>query len=253
MTLVTAAVVRCTRSAHARADEETSDAPTLVLPRRGVFRYQAGGRSVVADPGTVLLFHPEVPYRIAHPTDHGDDCVALRCDRGLVADALGRASEADRAWTPGPATLRALHGVADALLDADDADRRDELGIAALAMVGDVAPTVWHDRDAARIDAVRERIAADVGANDSLAELARGVGLSPFHLARRFRARTGTSPHQYRIALRLAAARVAIREGEDRLTRVALDLGFASAAHFSAAFRRAYGCSPRDARTARRR
>jgi len=53
--------------------------------------------------------------------------------------------------------------------------------------------------------------------------------------------------------LRLAVAHSALLEGADDLTRLALDLGFASPAHFSAAFRTAYGCSPSTVRKRRSR
>ncbi len=125
---------------------------------------------------------------------------------------------------------------------------RDERAFDVLALVGGAELVVPNARDAARIDAVRERLAGDVGASASLAAIARDAGLSPFHLARRFRARTGTSLHQYRLALRLAAAQARLLDGADDLTHLALDLGFASLAHFSAAFRHAYGRSPSSVR-----
>jgi AraC family transcriptional regulator len=244
VSLVDAVVVRCTRTAGHRADEEWSPLPTLVLPRRGVFRHHAGRRTTLADANTVLLFHPDEPYRITHPTDHGDECVALRFDRDAVADALGAASESGSAWTPAPATHRALHRTAHAVLGAHETLEREERALALLAAVGGAKPIAAGTHDAARIDAVRERLAADAGARASLAAIARDAGISAFHLARRFRARTGTSLHQYRLALRLATARTMILDGADDLTRLALDLGFASPAHFSAAFRTAYGHSP---------
>ena len=244
MTLVDASNVRCTRTASDQADEEWSALPTLVLPRQGVFRYHVGQRTTIADANTVLLFHPDEPYRISHPTDHGDDCLALRFDRDTITDALGYASESGRAWTLDARMHRALHRGAYAVLTADDAFARDELALEVLTMVGGADPVAMSARDAARIEAVRERLAADVGARASLATISRDVGLSPFHLARRFRAQTGTSLHQYRLALRLAVALTALREGADDITRLALDLGFASLAHFSATFRNAYGYSP---------
>jgi len=246
--LVDAAVVRCSRTARARAGEERSELPTLVLPWRGVFRYHVGRGTAIADPRTVLLFHPDEPYRISHPTDHGDDCFALRFDRDTAEDALGSASDSSHAWTLGGETHRALHRRAHAVLAARDLLARDELALDFLATIGPAEPIASNARDAARIDAVRERLAADVGAQASLATIARDAGLSPFHLARRFRARTGTSLHQYRLALRLTVALAMLRDGADDLTQLALDLGFASAAHFSTAFRNAYGQSPSAAR-----
>jgi AraC family transcriptional regulator len=248
--MVEASDVRCTRTAQRTGDEERSPLPTLVLPRRGVFRYQSDARTIVADANTVLLFHPDEPYRVTHPTDDGDDCTALRFDRDAVTDALGAASERAGAWFLDASAHRGVHRVASAVLAAADDLERDERALQILAVVGRAALPAPAARDAARMDAVRERLSASVGEAVSLSALARDAGLSAFHLARRFRARTGTSLHQYRLALRLGVAHARLRDGADDVTRLALDLGFSSPAHFSAAYRRAYGCRPSDARGA---
>jgi AraC family transcriptional regulator, regulatory protein of adaptative response / methylated-DNA-[protein]-cysteine methyltransferase len=44
----------------------------------------------------------------------------------------------------------------------------------------------------------------------TLAELAASVGVSPFHLQRRFKAALGLSPHDYQAALRLEAVKAAL-------------------------------------------
>jgi AraC-like DNA-binding protein len=233
MRTIEAAAVRCTRTRHARADEETSALPTLVVPLRGVFRYASRSGSVVADANTALLFHPDEPYCITHPTDDGDECTALRFDRDTVADALGTRGGAALAWLLDARAQRTLQHVTWRAAASADPLEREECALAALAVVAASGPPPAA-RDARRIDAVRERLAADVGSAASLTALARDAGLSPYHLARRFRARTGRSLHQYRLALRLAGAQALLRAGAD--------------AHFGAAFRRAYGCTPRDAR-----
>jgi len=248
MTLVDAADVRCTRAAHSRADEESSELPTLVLPRRGFFRYHTARRSVLADANTAILFHPDEPYRIVHPGDDGDDCTALRFTPDVIADALGFASERAGAWTLGARPHRALHRSAHAALASRDALSRDEHALDVLTIIARADPVAPRARDAATIDAVRERLAADLGARATLAEIARDVHVSPYHLARRFRAHTGTSLHQYRLALRLTVALARLRDGETGLTGLALDLGFANHAHFTAAFTAAHGCSPSAAR-----
>ena len=63
-------------------------------------------------------------------------------------------------------------------------------------------------------------------------------------LCRLFRRHTGMTLHEYRTELRLRDAldRLASRRGD--LTRIALDLGFSSHSHFTAAFRRAFGMTP---------
>jgi AraC-like DNA-binding protein len=236
--------VLCSRSAGHAGAEETSSVPTLVLPRRGVFCYHVDRDAVIADANTALLFHPDRPYRVSHPIDGGDDCLALRFDDEVVIEALGRRATSAAAWfLPGP-LQRYVAAVAGAALVAREPLEREERALDVLAALTS-APGVHADvRDAGRIDAVRQRLAASVGAPIALKALARDVGCSPFHLARRFRAHTGTSLHQYHLSLRFAVARALLREGADDLTDVALRTGFASHGHFTTAFHAAHGTTP---------
>jgi AraC-like DNA-binding protein len=115
------------------------------------------------------------------------------------------------------------------------------------------APSPARARDLAqRVQAsLADRYAEPLG----LAALAAEVGCSPFHLCRAFRAATGTSLARWRHQLRLRRAlELAAEPGAD-LTAVALDCGFSSHSHFTAAFRTAFGEPPsafrRRASTAR--
>jgi AraC family transcriptional regulator len=99
------------------------------------------------------------------------------------------------------------------------------------------------------VERTRELLAADPARGDTLAEIARAVHVSPFHLARQFRRHTGSTVHGYRTRLRITLALQRLAQGERDLTRLALELGFASHSHFSAAFRRATGAAPSALRT----
>jgi AraC-like DNA-binding protein len=59
---------------------------------------------------------------------------------------------------------------------------------------------------------------------------------------------TGGTIHQHRQGLRLAAGLTRLETGE-ALTDIALDLGYSSHSHFTAAFRSVYGAPPRQVRT----
>jgi AraC-like DNA-binding protein len=77
-----------------------------------------------------------------------------------------------------------------------------------------------------------------------LSDIAQAVGASMFHLCRCFRAGTGLTLHEYRTQLRLRGALEALESADSDLTRLALDAGFSSHSHFTAAFRRLFGATP---------
>ncbi|MFD2720191.1 helix-turn-helix transcriptional regulator [Hymenobacter monticola] len=94
-----------------------------------------------------------------------------------------------------------------------------------------------------RIDAYLEAHAEQTVTLEVLAGLAH---LSVFHFARRFKLTTGQSPYQYVLGWKIRRARQLLRAGNLPLAHISDALGFASPAHFSAAFRRAVGQSPRE-------
>ncbi|MGY2134830.1 helix-turn-helix transcriptional regulator [Hymenobacter sp. HD11105] len=95
----------------------------------------------------------------------------------------------------------------------------------------------------ARIDSYLEASAEQPITLAALADLAN---LSVFHFARRFKLTTGRSPYQYVIDWKIRRARQLLRAGELPVAAISDALGFASPAHFSAAFKRAVGQSPRE-------
>jgi AraC-like DNA-binding protein len=77
-----------------------------------------------------------------------------------------------------------------------------------------------------------------------LSAISRAVEMSPYHLCRVFRERTGVPIHRYRDGLRVRASLDRLAERDASVLEVALDLGYANEAHFSDAFRRAFGVRP---------
>jgi AraC-like DNA-binding protein len=99
------------------------------------------------------------------------------------------------------------------------------------------------------VDATRVVLARRFREKLSLADVARAVFSSPFHLARIFRRETGLSLHRQLTHLRLRHALGHLTGGKPDLTMLALDLGFSSHAHFSHAFRREFGSTPSQLRS----
>jgi AraC-like DNA-binding protein len=105
--------------------------------------------------------------------------------------------------------------------------------------------------DAGAVERARQFLAAEPARAVRSAELEAVSGLTRYDLARQFRIAVGTSPHRYQLMRRLERAREAIHEARP-LAEVACDAGFADQAHFTRAFKSAFGLTPGRYRALRR-
>ncbi|MFR1050458.1 MAG: helix-turn-helix domain-containing protein [Lachnospirales bacterium] len=80
----------------------------------------------------------------------------------------------------------------------------------------------------------------------TLAQLAEAAGFSPWYAARIFRKLTGLAPADYLRRLRLARSALRLRDEKLRVIDAAYDLGFESVDGYQRAFRREFGCNPKE-------
>ena len=85
-----------------------------------------------------------------------------------------------------------------------------------------------------------------LGDSLTLDDLACAVGVSRFHFARLFRISMGASPMEYLLRSRIERAKQILRRSEQPLCEIAVSLGFCDQSHFSRAFRRYAGVTPRE-------
>ena len=78
----------------------------------------------------------------------------------------------------------------------------------------------------------------------SLEVLGKKIGCSHFYLSRIFSAQTGQTITQYLRQLRMERAAELLKSGEHNVTEAALEVGYSSLSHFSAAFHETFGCCP---------
>jgi AraC-like DNA-binding protein len=95
----------------------------------------------------------------------------------------------------------------------------------------------------ADIARVRERLADDLQATPTLAQLAALAGLSRFQVLRRFQQVHGLPPHAWLQQQRAERARSLIRTGVS-LAQAASDSGFADQSHMTRVFVRHFGFTP---------
>src|SRR2546430_2000482 len=234
----------------------------LAFPRNAVEITHAGGKPIVSDPTRAMLYNRGQEYRRAPISADGDRCDWFAFRRADVLEAVAAASAKGPPSEDRP--LSAAQGPVDAKLylrqrrlfeeassPSPDALRIEEGAMlvlertvrAALRFAG-ATPDRRLDRSRReRTAAVQEAIAIRFGERLTLADLARTAGCSSFHLARIFRAQTGTTIHAHLTQVRLRAAMERLEPRSD-LADLSFELGFSSHSHFTSAFRRAFGATP---------
>lgn len=80
-------------------------------------------------------------------------------------------------------------------------------------------------------------------------DVARLVGLSRRQLERLFKQHMDALPSRWYVGLRLQRAQRMLRQGSQSILQIGLSCGFASASHFSNAYRAHFGHTPRDERS----
>jgi AraC family transcriptional regulator len=92
---------------------------------------------------------------------------------------------------------------------------------------------------------VREYIRTNLASDIGLVELAGQVNLSPHHFSMLFKHALGVPPHHYVLQERIHEAQRQLAMGRMSISQLALILGFSDQSHFSRAFRKMTGTTPK--------
>ena len=85
----------------------------------------------------------------------------------------------------------------------------------------------------------------------SSGDIAAAAGFSPNYLSRKFREAAGIGVHDYLVFIRLRNAAFDLLSTDDSVTDIALRNGFSDSNYFKDVFKKKYGMTPREYRTAR--
>ena len=234
---------------------------TLFLTSPGRMEWQFGSTTEVGRPGVGDIAVCPALVPLAARWERPFDAVSIR----LAPDRLSRVAAIaglDPRTTVRPVGMRrdsflreVLGKLADAPLGPAPGRRllADALGTAlGLHLLGEYQfPAASTDQGgvgglpAPALARVQAYVEAHLTADLSVDRLASLVGLGRFDFIRRFRAATGTTPHQYVLQQRVEAARRSILAGGG-IADAALAAGFASQSHFHGHCRRLLGVTPGD-------
>jgi AraC-like DNA-binding protein len=106
-----------------------------------------------------------------------------------------------------------------------------------------------NDYDKGRLLFARQYLLEHLTMPPSIDELARIAGINSFKLKNGFKELFGDTIFGYLNGFRLEKAYHMVLSGEKNMTQIAFELGFSSLQHFSTAFKKAYGCSPKKIKT----
>ncbi|KAB0679437.1 AraC family transcriptional regulator [Burkholderia territorii] len=256
------------------------DAYTIPVILEGAERYTCRGSGHVAETGTVPVINPGEVHTGSRATDEGwcyrVSYVPVDYIRALARAIAGRPQDAP--WFPSDvirdADLAARLALAHRMMEAGSesmtpfhpqeqpaaeapaaaAPRVYDPLAAETAMLDALSTLIVRHADARlqpaalaadepRVDAMRERLAADLTGTVTLDDVAQAAGLSPFHAARLFTRTIGMPPHAWRNQLRLQRALAPLRAGVP-IADVAAASGFVDQSHFSRHFKRMFGVPP---------
>jgi AraC-like DNA-binding protein len=223
------------------------DTYAIGLTDSGVQRFYYRGEIHSAVRGDAVVLHPDEPHDGFAGTAEGFGYRILYVEPARVAAAVRAATGRARAlpFVRRPVVkdvrlARTLRAAFDCALEP----------LAADAIVLQVTGLLLEESfiehpvriDVPAVERARKLLDAASDRVVRSAELEAASGLSRFDLARQFRALLGTSPYRYSLLRRLAQVKKHIHEKP--IIDLALEAGFADQAHFTRAFRRAFGVTP---------
>jgi AraC-like DNA-binding protein len=236
------------------AEEHTAYA--LAYVRKGSFGYRVRGKAFEMVAGSVLVGRQGDEYTCTH--DHyvcNDECLSFRLSPDFVeASAMQSASGLEALWEIGSLPplpeLMVLGELAQAAAEGVSDIGVDEAGMLFTARFADLVsgtsrkPVSASAQDRRRAVETAHWIDANSQHEVNLDTAAAGAGLSPFHFLRLFSKVLGVTPHQYLLRSRLRRAARLLAEGDQPVTAIAFDAGFADLSNFVRTFHRAAGVSP---------
>ena len=263
--LATAAHFRCDSRDPRFRDSGPTENCIVVFPRTAVWLTYAGSRPFVADPSLATIYNIGQEYRREPISREGDHCEWLAVSPSIareISEAFDE-SAADRADRP--------FSVMSAPVERElylsqrtfftKLERRELSALEAeetiIGLVTSVIARAYDHLQSKRedtawqidlVERTKASLLAKLCDKQSLGDLANEMDVSPFHLCRVFRKRTGQTLHEYKTDLRLRRALELIGERTHDLSRIAYECGFSSHSHFTSSMRAMFGRTPSELR-----
>lgn len=247
--------IECDGGCRHKSPVECATATAIVVPYRGLFVRHLGNDEAVGEANQALFFNEYQEYSISHPVAGGDACLSIAIADEILSEIVPSSRLAN-----GPSIIfreqraridpaaqsiaaRLRHGLRSESIDVLQAESMT-LNLVRKVLRDGISPNSRISAGKRKlVDRSKLIIASEPGRRWTLAEIGEAAGCSPVYLTQLFQLVEGMPLYRYQLQQRLAKALDEIGQ-HDNLTMLALDLGFSSHSHFSAAFRSAFGLTP---------
>jgi AraC family transcriptional regulator len=255
---VTAWDVVCQGLCRGKSGEEYAPRTRIAFPYRGVYVHSVGSLEHVGEPNQVVVINQNQPYRVSHPVAGGDATLTIGIDPATLLEltppeyrcpgerpALNRSGLRIDAYTQLlAAQLR--QRLSRRTLDPLEAESHAlDLIRHTLGNIASHTARRGNGRPEKLADEVKLLLSTDPWRRWTLEEVANAVSVTPVYLTDAFRRVEGVPLYRYHLRLRLVQALHALADCDD-LTTLAIELGFNSHSHFSAAFKQTFKQTPSD-------
>lgn len=224
----------------------------FVAQGRGEFESRATGVTEVVA-GSALVLLPDVwhRYRPDPTTGWTEKWIEFGGElprRLLTAKVL--AAEHAVLAVARPAEIEARLDQLHAALrsEADGAEAELAAGVMGVLALLQEKPVALSEAKPVAVAVLKAKrlLEAEGGAVPRLPELARSLGVAYSSFRREFRGRTGLSPQQYLLRVRLQRVQRLLGSTDQTLKEIAERLGFSSPYHLSTAFSQHFGLAPSE-------
>jgi AraC family transcriptional regulator len=253
---VTAWDVICQGLCRGKSGEEFAPRTRIAFPYRGVYVHSVGSRDHVGEPNQAVVINGDEPYQVSHPVAGGDATLTIGLDPGTLLEltpaeyrcagerpALSRSSLRIDAHTQLLAAQLRQRLAKRTVGQLEAETLALELIRHTLGNTSSHTARRGDGRPEKLADEVKLLLATDPWRRWTLEEIANTVSVTPVYLTDAFRRVEGIPLYRYHLRLRLAQALHVLADCDD-LTTLAIELGFNSHSHFSAAFKQTFKHTP---------
>jgi len=246
--------VCCRGTCRHKSAEECAAATYLVFPYRGLYLHHVGRVEAVAEANQVVFINEDEPYQVSHPLEGGDASLSIGISREMLMELApagylhGGTTSFNRPRLRIDTQAQVLTAQLRHALNRGTIETLEAESLTLTLVQRALGERTSHSAAGSfgrqkLVDRAKIVLASDLGRRWTLAEIAADVGVSPVYLTQVFQQVEGLPLYRYQLQLRLSRALDQLGDYDD-LTSLALDLGFSSHSHFSAAFKQSFGRTP---------